>query len=89
MKGKIVLNAIIFNNIFSFIIVFIGFNTILILCIFLKDLLELMLKKPSHNIGLKAMAKYVVQSRLWFARNSVVMESLRFRSLPLLQAENS
>ncbi len=26
MKGKIVLNAIIFNNIFSFIIVFIGFG---------------------------------------------------------------
>jgi len=34
------------------------------------------------------MAKYVVQSRLSFARNSAVAENLRFRSLPLLQAEN-
>lgn len=34
------------------------------------------------------MAKYVVKSRLSFARNSVVTENLRFRNLPLLQAEN-
>jgi hypothetical protein len=45
-------------------------------------------KKPAPNIGLKAMAKYVVYSRLSFARNSVVTENLRFRSLPLLQAED-
>lgn len=34
------------------------------------------------------MAKYVVQSHLSFARNSVVTENLRFRNLPLLQAED-
>ena len=34
------------------------------------------------------MAKYVVNSRLSFAINSVVTENLRFRNLPLLQAEN-
>ncbi len=34
------------------------------------------------------MAKYAVQSRLSLARNLVVTENLRFRSLPLLQAEN-
>ena len=34
------------------------------------------------------MAKYVVQSRLSFAKNSVVAENLRLRNLPLLQAED-
>jgi hypothetical protein len=34
------------------------------------------------------MAKYVVYSRLSFARNSVVTENLRLRNLPLLQADN-
>jgi hypothetical protein len=33
------------------------------------------------------MAKYVVKSRLSFARNLVVTENLRFRNLPLLQAD--
>jgi hypothetical protein len=32
------------------------------------------------------MAKYVVNSRLSFARKSVVTENLRFRTLPLLVA---
>ncbi|WP_396178845.1 hypothetical protein, partial [Flavobacterium sp.] len=41
----------------------------------------------NKHLGLKAMEKYVVQSPLSFARNSVVTENLRFRSLPLLQAE--
>jgi len=33
------------------------------------------------------MAKYMVKSRLSFARKTVATENLRFQSLPLLQAE--
>jgi hypothetical protein len=43
-------------------------------------------KNASHQQRFAKMAKYVVNSRLFFARNFILTENTRLRSSPLLQA---
>jgi hypothetical protein len=43
-------------------------------------------KKPNAQQQLQEMANYVVNSRSIFARNLVITENIRLRSLPLLVA---